>query len=290
MDFHCEDGDFTVRSSLDGTAFQARRSALETSQFFHDLFFCCKEPPAQENVIELHEPSTSVVVLLRLLHDPPQPPVEVPKDKSAVASNTRTLQKMPKVYQEGTVIPFPLLQLMLQLVDKYALPQPTMECLGQHLRVYAPSNPLQVYAVATSYGFDKAASKASEYLMPIASYGVDEIKILPTVEAYHKIARLQDFRVKAMKDLVLTEEIFPHGYGVCTSHREMAETIWDRTRKAVAARIQIGIDIAGEFESVPDLLKNCKHCHKASIAAVEMLTYKCHRVPRGLSQVVLPSE
>jgi len=146
---------------------------------------------------------------------------------------------------------------------------------------------LQVYALATAYGLDKVASKASEYLKPIASYGIDEVKMIPTVEAYHKIAQFQDYRVKAMRELVLVEEIFPHGYRLCARHQETTESIWNRTRKAVAARIEIGIDIAGEMAPAVDAVRSCDLCHRAGVAAVDMLSYKCQKVPSRLSQWLL---
>lgn len=149
-----------------------------------------------------------------MLERPLLPPEE--HHKAQLMENNKSILKQPEIYKERTAIPFPLLQSMLQLADKYALPQTTIETLGEHLSVYVQANALQVYALATSYGLGRVASKASEYLIPIGLYGFDEIKMLPTVEAYHKIVQLQDYRVKAMKELVLTEDIFPHGMSIIT--------------------------------------------------------------------------
>lgn len=124
---------------------------------------------------------------LQLLHNPPPPPVAI------------------------SVIPLPLLSTMFELADKYVIDSPLVESLKVHLEAHAPAHPLQVYSFATLHDMDRIASEASQYVMPMASYRLDEVKVIPSVQAYHKIVRLQDFRVRALRELLLAEEIFPHG-------------------------------------------------------------------------------
>lgn len=80
-----------------------------------------------------------------------------------------------------------------------------------HLIAHAPALPLPVYGYAWSHGMDCIAAEASQYIMPLASYSTAEIKLIPTVEAYHRLVRLQDLRLKVLRTLLLEEDIFPHG-------------------------------------------------------------------------------
>jgi hypothetical protein len=80
---------------------------------------------------------------------------------------------------------------------------------------------------------------------------------------------------------------------------------WDRQRKALAGKIDsgaavvrcqfchltnallwiphlpfdVGTDVAGEMELFVDTLKECKTCHKAGVAAVEMLAVSIFIIP-----------
>lgn len=155
-----------------------------------------------EDDLELHEKSGELAALLRLLHDLPKPPTELPAESIF----------QPVRYDPTTVIPLPLLlSLLFKLVDKYALVDSVSNVLRVHLLAHAPAYPLEVYGFATLHEMEWEASAASQYMLPMASYRFDEITAIPGVVAYHKLVRLQDFRVKALHDLLLGEDIFPHG-------------------------------------------------------------------------------
>lgn len=157
------------------------------------------------DVLDLYEDAAILIVLLRLLHSPPNPPVLQSED-IALDSDTRGR----KTYDLATVIPLPLIPVILSLVDKYALPESTLHCLAVHLEAHAPHEPLRVYGLATLYALDTVASRASQYIAPMASYPPSEVKEIP-VEAYHQIVQLQAVRVKALQKLLLGEDLFPHG-------------------------------------------------------------------------------
>ncbi|KAF8168303.1 hypothetical protein B0H34DRAFT_55042 [Crassisporium funariophilum] len=275
--FHCENPDFTVRSLIDGTTFEVSRSAMQGSEVFNDMFACCDPTtPSSKEALDLQETSGELAALLRLLHDPPLPPAQIPLENKFD----------PIRYDPASVIPLPLLlTLLFGLADKYSLQDSLTDALRVHLIAHAPAHPLEVYSFATLHGLERIASEASQYVQPMASYRFMDIKAIPNVVAYHKLVRLQDFRVKALRDLLLAEDIFPHGYGECASHREKTMAIWDRQRKALVGRIESVTDIAGEMDTLTGTLSDCKTCHKACIAAVEMLGYKCKRVPRRLDQL-----
>lgn len=163
-----------------------------------------------QTVVDLHETSGILVALLRLIHSPPQLPKLEAGDE--LSEEEQMSSKLPhKVYDPATVIPLPLLSILYNLVDKYALSESIAEMLEEHLIAHAPYYPLPVYAFAVANGMVHVAAKSSQYLMPMASYRVEEIQQIPSVAAYHKVIRIQDLRVKALRDLVLNEEIFPHG-------------------------------------------------------------------------------
>jgi hypothetical protein len=152
--------------------------------------------------LALHETSGELATLLRLLHDPPAPPAELPPtDKFRIVC-----------YDPATVLPLPLLlSVFFRLADKYAVVESISSVLRVHLVANAPANGLEVYSFASRHDMDWEANAASQYVLPMASYRFEEIKIIPGVVAYHKLIRLQDFRVKALRELLLGEDIFPHG-------------------------------------------------------------------------------
>ncbi|KAF8807222.1 hypothetical protein BYT27DRAFT_7189311 [Phlegmacium glaucopus] len=264
--FICQNPDFAVRSLCDGTVFQVSKTAMQTSDIFKDMFTCCNTDTGDaEQVLDLQESSGNLIVLLRLLHDPPSPPAQKPLE------NTFD----PIEYDPATIIPLPLLiSVLFELADKYALQDTVMQCLKAHLVAHAAAHPLEVYGFATLHGMERVASHASQYVLPVASYTFDEINLIPNVVAYHKLVRLQDFRRKALRDLILGESIFPHGYGACSSHSEKTIASWDRLRKALEGRIESATDIAAEMGTLRDRVRDCKICHKACTAAVEMLAVR----------------
>ncbi|KAF9535530.1 hypothetical protein CPB83DRAFT_841924 [Crepidotus variabilis] len=243
-----------------------------------DMFTCCDETSGSqlEPVLELQEKSGELAALLQLLHHPPSPPLELPRDNKFD----------PVVYDPASIIPLPLLKPLLStLADKYSLEEEIVDVLKVHLLAHAPAHSLEVYGFASLHGMEWEVSGASQYVLPMASYRFEEVKVIPTVAAYHNLVRLQDFRVKALRDLLLGEELFPHGYGKCQSHWEMSNEKWDRQRKALIGRIESATDVAGEMDALTDTFQDCKMCHKACTAAVEMLAYKCRRLPRRLDQL-----
>ncbi|KDR84793.1 hypothetical protein GALMADRAFT_217858 [Galerina marginata CBS 339.88] len=274
--FRCEKPDFQVRSSVDGTTCPVSRAALLNSEVFRDMFASCDPNISEGEVLELQESGGELAALLRLLHHPPSPPSELP-----VEDKFREIQ-----YDPATVIPLPLLlSLLFRLADKYAITDSVTKALRIHLRANARAHALEVYGFATLHEMDWEASEASQYVLPVASYRFEEIKLIPNVVAYHKLVRLQDFRMKALRDLLLGEDIFPHGYGECSPHREKTSASWDRQRKALVGRIDSATDVAGEMGVLTNTFITCKICHKACTAAVEMLAYKCRRLPRRLDQL-----
>lgn len=167
------------------------------------MFASCDTDAADaEQVLDLQESSGNLIALLRLLHDPPSPPVQKPL-KSIIFGLIE--------YEPGTVIPLPLLSVLFELADKYALHDTVTECLKAHLLAHAVVHPLEVYSFATLHGMKREASYASQFVMPVALYSYDEMKLIPNVVAYHKLVRLQDFRRKALRNLLLEEDIFPYG-------------------------------------------------------------------------------
>ncbi|KAF8887942.1 hypothetical protein CPB84DRAFT_1786471 [Gymnopilus junonius] len=276
--YRCDKPDFKVRSSIDGTTHLVSRTALLNSEVFRDMFACCDPQISEsEEVLELQEKGGELTALLRLLHGPLVPPAVLPQ------GGTRF---QPTQYDPATVIPLPLLlSLFFRLADKYVLVEPIMAGLRLQLRANAPVHPLEVYGFATLHDMEWEASEASQYVLPLSSYSFEEIKLIPNVIAYHKLVRLQDFRRKALRELLLGEDIFPHDYGECASHREQAVDSWDRQRKALVGRIESATDVAGEMDALTDVFLDCKTCHKACRAAVDMLAYKCRRIPRILDQL-----
>ncbi|KAF9014971.1 hypothetical protein BDQ17DRAFT_1340266 [Cyathus striatus] len=287
--FNCLRPDFLVRSISDGTTFPVQRGALNNSEVFRDMFTVCETgPPAprkvDDQVLELHEPGNILAALIRILHDPPIPPIPIPTDD---IQDDRFRVKVPKVqYIPETVIPLPLLvSLFFNLVDKYELPDSVSDILCVHLTAHAHVHPLRVYSFACMHALDKVAASASQYLDPIASYSLQDVRTLPNIDSYHRVVQLQDLRVKKLRELVLAEGIFPRGYGECPAHKEQTMDLWDRQRKALAPKIQTNTDVAGEMDRLTETLQHCKACYKACIAAVDLLAYKGFRLPKRIDQL-----
>ncbi|KAJ7597695.1 hypothetical protein C8J56DRAFT_326419 [Mycena floridula] len=290
-DFHCNDPDFVVQSGRGGQRFPVHRDALTTSLVFRDMFFVC---PASDTAVDVDEDTSSLNILLNLLHVPPKPPVPLPR----IADEP--IDGRIKSFDPSSMIPLPLLDLMLSLADKYILPESTKSCLEEHLSAYASQEPLRVYQLANWHNLDSAASKASQFLAPLASYLPQELSGIGA-DAYQKVVRLQAVRVKALQYLLKGEEIFPHGYGTCPSHRQRTMDIWEAHRLRLIWRIEtceaffwypvmfslcfVGTDVAAEMKEVIEAVEGCPMCVKAATAAVEMLAYKCRRVPRKTSQL-----
>jgi hypothetical protein len=273
--FHIEDPDFWVRSIPDDIQYGVHRASLELSEVFRtcfiysetigshtqagDMFSCCdkgsviKDSSNGEKSLDLDESAEDLTALLRLLHTPPLPPKLLATSKDLEKFETQIrVQK----YDPSSVIPLPLLPLLFALADKYLLAETIVSSLCSHLLANGPLHPLQVYGFATLHGLNDIADRTSKYLLhpPLASYSVDEIKVIPSVEAYHKLVLLHQFRITKLREAVLAEEVFPHGYGECAAHKEKTISLWGRARKSLAHKIEAGaIDNANTSLVTDDL-------------------------------------
>ncbi|KAG1757325.1 hypothetical protein EDB19DRAFT_1623384 [Suillus lakei] len=281
------DAKFHVRSLPDGTEFQVSRHAIETCEVFRNMFACCdhgfelvddnEESGPQEAVLDLDETEHALATLFRLIQQPPDPP---PMENS---DGTRPRFKL----DAGSVIPFPVLPSMIQLADKYGLSETIICSLHLHVQANAATNPLLVYAYATTHNLPKIAAEASAHLLhpPLSSYPKEDIQIIPTVTAYHELLRLHEYRKYRLRDILLNEDIFPHGYGTCPVHKQWATQLWEQKRVYLATQIEAATDIAGEMGGLAGQLSSCLLCGKALTAAVEMLQYKCQKVERTVDYV-----
>lgn len=209
------------------------------------MFLCCDQEYGFVNtrgfqditeVLELDESTSTLRLLLRLLHSPPPPPSLDPS-----ARESRRMGKPASLYQ-GALIPFPLLPDMLRLADKYDLSEPLRRAFHSHLFANASIHPLEVYAFATRNRLDDVAAEASAYLLhpPLSTYSNDRIALIPSVPAYHDLVRLQSFRIQQLKTILLREDIFPFGYGVCVAHQENTTRAWSDSRMSLATQLEAG--------------------------------------------------
>ncbi|KAF7320007.1 hypothetical protein MKEN_00784600 [Mycena kentingensis (nom. inval.)] len=275
------DADFTVRSMVgpNPVRFEVNRAKLQAgSGVFRDMFACCtpgtnaaKSKLDWDEILDLYESEASLTLLFRLLHTPPDPPSRFVLHPSPEKAKTH----LPARYDVSTAIPLPVLRLILALADKYALEAAVLECLEQHLVAHAQvaEHALEVYCLALSGD--------GPLQMPRGSRGE------PVRVAVGVLSQLQAYRVKALQDILLHEDLFPHGYGTCPSHEDAA-AIWERTALILAPKVESNTDIGGEMESLKYIYQSCPNCMKAATAATEMLSYKARRVPRRLDQ--LPEE
>lgn len=190
--------------------------------------------------LDLDEPADVLEILLQVLHFPPLPPTVYPYDTQEEKHDIeiRTRRHLP-----SSIIPLPLLPQLFHLADKYILSEVITQTLRTHLEAHAPTHPLQVYGFATRRAWDTIAAEASKFLLhpPLSAYTVQEVTAIPTVEAYHRLVLLHAFRVRRLREVLLTEEIFPHGYGACPTHRQQTSDLWERRRNALAPRIEAGM-------------------------------------------------
>lgn len=209
------------------------------------MFLCCDQEYSFVNthevqdmtkVLELDEPASTLRLLLRLLHFPPPPPPLSPS-----AREMRQMGKPASLFQ-GALIPFPLLPDMLRLADKYELSEPLRRALHSHLFANASIHPLEVYAFATRNNIDDVAAEASAYLLhpPLSTYTKDCIALIPSASAYHDLVRLHSHRIQQLKTILLREDIFPFGYGVCVAHRESTTRAWNDSRMLLASQLEAG--------------------------------------------------
>ncbi|KIJ68646.1 hypothetical protein HYDPIDRAFT_82601 [Hydnomerulius pinastri MD-312] len=293
LEFSCQTPDFRVRSLPDQEEFRVQRRALETSEVFRDMFSCCdqgfdfvarRDIQDITEVLQLDEPAATLRLLLNLLHFPPPPP------SVCLTAHQARRKGTPTSPYNGSIIPYPLIPEMLRLADKYVLSEPLCRSLHSHLFANAFTNPLKVYAFATANHLDDIAAEASAYLLhpPLSSYTKDEIAIISSAAAYHDLVRLHGHRIKKLRETVLSEDIFPFGYGACATHQENTTRIWNERRMLLATQIEAATDLAGEMKILLQQFVSCQTCYKACTAAIEMLEYKCYRIARTIDY--LPSE
>ncbi|KAI6045043.1 hypothetical protein EDC04DRAFT_2865519 [Pisolithus marmoratus] len=288
-----EQTNFIVKSIPDQIEFKVQRCDLEKSEIFRDMFALCDQGIASTDVVktlladscyvELDEPAQALTTLLELLRQPPHPPLlSLP---NCVSAQERWI-KLPfsQRYEHDSVIPFPLLPGMILLADKYSLSEPLTRSLRSHLVANAFLHPLKVYGFATANGFEDVAAEASTYLLhpPLASYSREDISVIPSVAAYHDLVQLHAHRIKRLQEILLSEEIFPFGYGSCTMHCDETTRSWNKLREQLAPRIEAASDIAAEMRKLINQFSSCQACRKACIAATEMLEYKCRRIARTI--------
>ena len=194
--------------------------------------------------IDLPESANQMNVLFNFLHHPPdiltspEPTSETkPPDFTRVAQNA-----IPE-----HAIPFPLLPILFGLADKYVFTPDFTDRLHSHLAVYASIYPLRVYGYAVTLGLPRIAAEASMHLLypPLTSYSAEEMRAVPTAEAYHKLVLLHDLRTKRLREILEETEIFPHGYGECHRHGHRTRNLWDTRKRAVSSGIQAGKKLFG---------------------------------------------
>lgn len=202
------------------------------------MFSCCDQdcPEPETKIVDVYESASAIETLLRLLHYPP----------SVYPATDRKERGFPKyaIVNPESAIPFPILPVLYDLVDKYAVSPQVVQALNSNLQAYASTFPLKVYGLASRMSLDSIADEASAFLVqpPLHTYTLEEVKIIPTAEAYHKLLKLQQYRVEKIRDILAHEQLFPHGYGVCNTHKEAALTSWDRKKKTLLSdnRIDAG--------------------------------------------------
>ncbi|KZP32216.1 hypothetical protein FIBSPDRAFT_925191 [Athelia psychrophila] len=278
--FHCSEADFFVRSTREDppVTFGVLRKALSGSDVFRDMFDCCEGGSTLDEVLDLEESADTLSILLSLLHTKIDPPEHIPNPKP-YGTAIRAEQ-----YEPGSVIPFPLLPTMLRLVDKYALSETVQRSLLAHLSCHTAAYPLEVYGYATEHGLRDLAADASMHLLhpPLSSYSPNDLKVIPVPEAWHELVLLHEVRIRGLRRLLLAEEIFPCGYGQCSSHKDKTLSLWKQRKNEIILRVEAATDVAAEMGSLQQELSSCKTCHKACTAAVEMLSYKCRRLPKSI--------
>lgn len=209
------------------------------------MFDCCDPGIStsmrsdSDQALDLDETSDVMNILLWLLHIPPPPPERTKESKVLKGSPLSTDQLN---FEPGSVIPFPLLPRMLQLADKYILSDNLSRSLLVHLSAHVSSYPLKVYAIAVQRGLNALAVDASKYLLhpPLSCYSLRDIKDIPTPEAWHMLVLLHDVRIRGLREILLGEEIFPHGYGTCASHKERAVSLWTQKKMDIVLKIEAG--------------------------------------------------
>ena len=211
--------------------------------FVGDMFVCCDSGYVVDMLdedaatLDLDESSEKLGMLFHLLHALPEPYQEEPEPQSE-RDYTRIKSALPK----EAAIPFPILPTLLSLADKYALSETVQHVLHTHLAAYASTYPLRVYGYATSLGLETIAARTSAFLLdpPLSSHAARDVNVIPSAEAYHKLVQLHDYRIRKLGEVLMGEEIFPHGYGKCPRHGAKTQEVWEGRKKVVIGKIRAG--------------------------------------------------
>lgn len=254
--------------------------------------------------MDLPETADALTVLFRLLHEPPAylPPTKPRPAKAYYGADP------PRADQDTSVIiPLPVIPVALGLADKYMLNSDMIQVLHSHIGAHVMTEPLKVYGLAVLLNLMELASDASEYLLhpPLSTYRTDEIKAIPTVDAYHQLIRLHGVREVRLREVLQGEIIFPHDYGICSSHGAATTALWEERKRVLGPRIRagscrhglllgfeltnsLGTDVAAEMANITDDVGSCKICIKACKAAVDMLGVR-HRLVGPIALLLIQS-
>ena len=230
------------------------------------MFECCDSGYVRDDLDEeggvllLQESASSLSLLFHMLHCTLEPyeGAAGASDSDADDDSVHITQRIP-----ASAIPFPLLPTLFALADKYVFTATIMNVCQSHLFAYASTYPLQVYGLAVGMGLDRIAAETSQYLLrpPLTTYATEQIKVIPTAEAYHRLVLLHEYRIQRLSALLMEEQIFPQRYGECSKHASRTESLWDTKRKQVVNQIH-----AGETsEHIPivtyaqELMLRCRH-------------------------------
>ncbi|KAF8334246.1 uncharacterized protein EI90DRAFT_3051564 [Cantharellus anzutake] len=283
-----EDVDITLRS-LDGSLFRCSRARLiEGSNVFKDMFESL--PEEKESIIDMAEPTETLGTLVRIIYEPPEelpPPVARPKFKPGEPD------VLPPEEPSPSLIPLDEIRNYLyHLANKYQLTDAFIKPLHSHLLAHARTSPLHVYSLASFLGLEDISSNASQFLLtpPVLTYSVEKARIITTVEAFHNLLRLQTFRENALRQILREEQVFPHDYLICRHHGTATRVLWDYRRQNVLDRLDAGTDVAEEMKSCLEAVANCPDCKRGVNSVVEMVRYKCYRVPRRICDLPVPEE
>ena len=208
------------------------------------MFHCCDSGNAvsmadnMDQVLDLDEPAEMLNMLLSLLHAPPGLPERKPD-----VENSKTTSI---AFEPGSVVPLPLLPRMLHLADKYALSETLQRSLLAHMSAHVSTYPLQIYAFAMGRGLQSLAIDASKHLLHprLSAYSSKDIKIIPSPEAWQRLVLLHDVRIRGLRGILLGEEIFPHGYGTCSSHKAKAISLWNQRKMDIILKVDAGRQFA----------------------------------------------
>lgn len=206
-----------------------------------DMFHCCDSGYAMsiaddtDQVLDLDESAEVLNMLLSLLHTPPG----LPERKPNAENHSKTASI---AYELGSVVPLPLLPRMLHLADKYALSETLQRSLLAHMSAHASTYPLQIYAFAMGCDLQSLAIDASKHLLHprLSAYSPKDIKIIPSAEAWQKLVLLHDVRIRGLREILLGEEIFPHGYGTCSSHKAKTISLWNQRKMDIILKVDAG--------------------------------------------------